>query len=131
MKDFLHLTFLIFYYIVLKTKTANLFIRKKVWAMQDQRHVTIKSDRLRKVRNSLRQIIFLKLQELFNETDLSGSAWWSLMRPFRQSICSCSICGAIDRDMVYHAKSHTWNCIECNSIFIKPYISSLPCESGV
>lgn len=86
--------------------------------MRDQRLIAIKNPQLRRIRNSLRQIIFLKKKDLLSKTDLNSSTWWALNRPFYASICCCSICRAIDKDMVYDAKAHKWNCTECNKIFI-------------
>ncbi len=86
--------------------------------MRDQKLVSIKDPRLRKIRNSLRQIISLKVGELLHNSDLSGPVWWGLMHPFKSSICSCSFCGKIDRDMVYDGKARKWNCVRCNKIFI-------------
>jgi len=85
--------------------------------MRDQRLIAIKDPRLRKIRNSLRKIILLKEIELL-EKDFSGVNWWGLEHPFKASICSCSFCGKIDRDMVYDGKTRKWNCVECNKIFI-------------
>ncbi len=88
--------------------------------MQDQRLIAIKDPRLRKIRNSLRKIIFLRKMEML-EKDYTGSNWparWDLERPFKASICACGFCGKIDRDMVYDGKSRKWNCVECNKIFI-------------
>lgn len=87
--------------------------------MRDQRKIVIKDSKLRNIRNSFRKIIFLKLNDLLSETNMNGPVWWSLMRPFKQSICCCSICDAIDEDMVYNAGYNSWNCISCNSIFFK------------
>ena len=88
--------------------------------MRDQRLIALKDPRLRKIRNSLRKIIFLKKADLL-ENYYIGDNWparWNIEWPFKASICSCSICGKIDRDMVYDGKSRKWNCVECNMIFI-------------
>lgn len=82
--------------------------------MRDQRLVAIKSPQLRRFRNSLRQIIFLKVKDLLRDS----SDRWALNLPYYASICCCSICTAIDKDMVFDAKSHKWNCTGCNKIFI-------------
>jgi hypothetical protein len=82
--------------------------------MRDQRLIAIKNPQLRRFRDALRQIIFLRLKDLSKDS----SDQWVLKRPYYASICCCSICTAIDRDMVYDAKTHKWNCTECNKIFI-------------
>ncbi|KKL86221.1 hypothetical protein LCGC14_1946890 [marine sediment metagenome] len=88
--------------------------------MRDQRLVAIKDPQLRKLRNSLRQILFLKKVEILkkNYTGVNWPARWDIELPYKASICSCSICGNIDRDMVYDGKTSKWNCVECNKIFV-------------
>ncbi len=108
--------------------------------MKSGRTISIKSDKLKKIRNNLRNILLCEAinrqaniskeekKVLFDEfgkiiiskdrsktdNDLLGKfqdEWWKLERLKRKSICECSYCRKTDSDMTYYSKE--WICSEC------------------
>ena len=110
--------------------------------MKDKRAIIIKSPKLQKIRNNLRDLLFQaarlkrkgvrdKGESLFFEDDGSHKSLYDLspseLRLFRdlqnhessitdminRSILSCVMCGKGERDMVYNKTYDAWYCTEC------------------
>jgi len=102
--------------------------------MKDERKIVIKTERLRKIRNNLREIL---IQAIYNEIDILR-AFANLYPPplelppeeevelyylqgtkhelyslKRKSICECPVCSKQDRDMIYIDFHEEWYCVEC------------------
>lgn len=105
-----------------------------------KRTITIKDPRLRKIRNSLREIIglwkrsvVLSLQAFREEisydengefrSNLSGEEIEKLRKlndkiefintVYSNSICKCHRCPRIDQDMTYNPRNGAWYCVKC------------------
>ncbi|MFX1298508.1 MAG: DUF2695 domain-containing protein [Promethearchaeota archaeon] len=102
--------------------------------MKKHRRIIIRNELLRNVRNNLRTIILKALnhqlsiiqekQEKFfddvaelgdipDELAILEEQKQSLNRAFNKSICICSVCQKLDKDMVYTTKAEEWFCIDC------------------
>lgn len=105
--------------------------------MNKKKIISIKNPRLRRIRNSLREIIaleaFKREREIMKEkdallydeegklkselpvTELSklSDEYWNIERALRASIIKCGVCHILDRDMVFVPKFKEWFCIEC------------------
>jgi len=103
--------------------------------MKDERKIVIRNERLRKIRNNLREILILALYDeieiLRNYASLYGSPldlppeeevevyylqgtkhkFFSLMR---RSICKCARCSNQENDMIYIEIHDQWYCTECH-----------------
>ena len=102
--------------------------------MKDDRKIIIRNEKLRKIRNNLREIIiravYDEIEILRNYTNLYEP--WLDLTPKEQkevaylqgtktelssllskSICACPLCTQTDKDMVYIDLYETWYCIEC------------------
>ncbi|MFX1470577.1 MAG: hypothetical protein ACFFB8_18175 [Promethearchaeota archaeon] len=102
--------------------------------MRDERKIIIRNERLRKIRNNLREIIiravYDEMEILQNFDNLYQD--WSSLTPEEQSesgilqakitnlfsllsksICACPLCTQTDKDMVYIDLYETWYCTEC------------------
>ncbi len=102
--------------------------------MKDERRIVIKTERLRKIRNNLREIL---IRALYDEIEILRN-YASLYPPplelppeeeaelyylqgtksklfslLSKSICSCPICTSQDKDMVYIEDHQEWYCVEC------------------
>ncbi len=95
--------------------------------MKKERAIIIKSQRLRKVRSELRTLLKLwkedirsSLREEWSKNSNNRAIKIqkeisSLDLMLELSICSCSLCGSSDKDMIYIPKFKQWDCVECNS----------------
>jgi len=112
--------------------------------MKDERKIIIWNERLRKIRNNLREIIiqgvyneiyilntFSKLYgpplDLIPEEEkemyyLQGTIH-KLNEALNKSICKCPICTQTDKDMVYIDLYETWYCVECQEKDLRLYHS--------
>ena len=102
--------------------------------MKDERKIVIRSSRLQKIRNNLREIL---IRAVYDEIEILRN-YASLYPPplelppeeevelyylqgtkhelyslKRKSICECPICSSQDKDMVYIDFHEEWYCIEC------------------
>jgi len=103
--------------------------------MKDERKIIIRDERLRKIRNNLREIL---IQTIWGEDEILAQ-YASLYPPpldlppeelaelyylqgtrhklsslKSRSICECPICTKQDRDMIYIGFHDIWYCIECH-----------------
>ncbi len=103
--------------------------------MKDERKIVIKTERLRKIRNNLREILILSI---YNEIDilrtfanlypppselppdelaeiyyLEGTKH-KLASLRRRSICECARCSNQENDMIYIEIHDEWYCVECH-----------------
>jgi len=103
--------------------------------MKDERKIVIKTERLRKIRNNLREIL---IQAIYNEIDilrtfanlyppplelppdelaeiyyLEGTKH-KLTSLRRRSICECARCSNQESDMIYIEIHDQWYCVECH-----------------
>ncbi|MHA1197051.1 MAG: hypothetical protein ACTSRH_14745 [Promethearchaeota archaeon] len=105
-----------------------------------RRRIIIKNPQLRRIRNSLRQVIELEAlrreEKLMDKKhsmmlDKSGKYFggdrkkiikaarkltkkiWEIERPLRDSIIECAVCGHSDRDMEYIPEEKAWFCLDC------------------
>jgi len=106
--------------------------------MDKIRTISIKDERLRKIRNNLRfllsEIVLDKRKELSeqigvlrkkkNNNIITEDQFWKnrrvlsdkgskLLSALNKSICTCSICGSEDSDMVYIPRFEKWYCVDC------------------
>jgi hypothetical protein len=106
--------------------------------MDKIRTIRIKHERLRKIRNNLRsllsRIVLDKRKELREkdrnlwdqkeEGTLSEEHFWelsgkisressALLHALNKSICTCSICGTEESDMIYIPRFEKWYCVDC------------------
>lgn len=110
--------------------------------MRDRRAIIIKSPRLQRIRNNLRNLIIQaslsQLSRLFDEMEKIGRDSTGKYRSVRsmtpdekkrfrmlqeeqasitdmidRSILKCVACGKADRDMVYNKAYDAWYCTEC------------------
>jgi hypothetical protein len=102
--------------------------------MHDERKIIIHNERLRKIRNNLREIIiqavYSEIHILSTYSSLYGAildltpeeekevyylegTQHTLRRALNKSICVCPICTQSDKDMVYIELHDTWYCTEC------------------
>jgi hypothetical protein len=106
--------------------------------MDKIRTISIKHERLRKIRNSMRYVIrkrvFDKRKELREkdrnlwdqkeEGTLSEEHFWelsgkislesgALLQALKKSICTCSICHSYISDMIYIPRFEKWYCVDC------------------
>lgn len=102
--------------------------------LKHEKRVIIQNKRLRKLRNSLRQILILAVYDEIDILDNFDSLYeaWLDLKPEEQkevaylqgtihelltslnnSICVCPLCTSEDKDMVYIPENETWYCIEC------------------
>ena len=102
--------------------------------MKNERRIVIKNERLKKIRNNLRQILIRavwdEIEILSNYADLYGppldlppeeevelyyleGTKHKLYSLLRRSICRCPLCTNDDRDMVYIDLHDEWYCVEC------------------
>jgi len=108
--------------------------------MKNGRTICIKDPKLQKIRNNLRLIILeessrrkseIRDQEYAinhdkdgnyvrsSEEDIKGlqeltNKWWEIERPLRASIVKCATCGKSNKNMTYHRKDRTWDCVDCH-----------------
>ena len=102
--------------------------------MKDERKIAIRNERLRKIRNSLRQILILSVwdeieilghyaslypppldlppEELAELYYLEGTRH-KLSRLKSRSICECARCSNQENDMIYLEIHDEWYCTEC------------------
>jgi hypothetical protein len=106
--------------------------------LHHKKPIIIKNEKLRKIRDNLRQLwinaAVEKKMELRNrqrellDEEVKGckstieakqeykrleKEKWSIERPLRRSICECQICNKDDRDMVYTPVIKAWFCTKC------------------
>jgi len=103
--------------------------------MKDERKIVIRNERLRKIRNNLRQILIravwdefwilghyaslypppldLPPEELAELYYLEGTRH-KLSSLKRRSICECARCSSQDKDMIYIGFHDEWYCVECH-----------------
>jgi RPA family protein len=106
--------------------------------LHHKKAIIIKNEKLRKIRNNLRQLWInaavdkkmelRKRQREFWKAQDEGKIEpdeahkkrrklekekWSIERPLRRSICECQICNKDDRDMVYTPVIKAWFCTKC------------------
>lgn len=106
--------------------------------LHHKKAIIIKNEKLRKIRNNLRQLwitaacererAIIKCQrelldeevkgerdpsEIDKEDEMLEEEKWSIERPLRRSICECQICNKDDRDMVYTPVIKAWFCTKC------------------
>ena len=102
--------------------------------MKDERKIVIRSEKLQKIRNNLRQIL---IRALYDEIEILGN-YANLYAPPLElppeeevelyylqgtrhklfsllciSICQCSSCASQDKDMVFIEFHGMWYCIDC------------------
>ncbi len=97
--------------------------------MKKERAIIIKNPRLRRIRNELRNILQLWIDDIWSSlTEQIEKHNWDDDRStiilrnrselclFEElSICLCLHCGHRDKDMIYRPDMRQWLCIECNS----------------
>ena len=116
--------------------------------MKDERKIVIRSPRIQKIRNNLREFL---IQAIYTEIEilrtyarlydpplelrpdeevelffLQGTKH-KLYKMLSKSICSCPICTSQDKDMVYIDFHEEWYCVECyenDLIWYPPHGSS-------
>jgi len=102
--------------------------------LKDEKKIIIRNEKLRKVRNSLREIIisavYDEIEILRNYSNLYGAILdltpeeqkevfylegtkRRLRGALNRSICVCPLCTQSDRDMVYIPLYEMWYCVEC------------------
>ncbi|MFW9866548.1 MAG: hypothetical protein ACFFEN_10675 [Candidatus Thorarchaeota archaeon] len=102
--------------------------------LKHEKKVIIRSERLQKLRNNLRQILIRAVYdeiEILDNYDSLYEAWLDLtpeeqkevaylqgtkhelFRLLRKSICRCPLCTNSDKDMVFIPEHETWYCTEC------------------
>jgi hypothetical protein len=106
--------------------------------MDKIRTISIKHERLRKIRNNLRYVIRTraldKRKELSEQLstfrqkkykgEITEEEFWKirkkisddsddLLRALRKSICKCSICHSYISDMIYIPRFEKWYCVDC------------------
>ncbi|MBD3340509.1 MAG: hypothetical protein GF353_15480 [Candidatus Lokiarchaeota archaeon] len=106
--------------------------------LHHKKAIIIKNEKLRKIRNNLRQLwitaacereraIIKRQRQLWYTQDKGKiepdvahkerrkleNEKWSIERPLRRSICECQICNKEDRDMVYTPVIKAWFCTKC------------------
>jgi hypothetical protein len=102
--------------------------------MKDKRRVIIRNERLKKIRNNLREIIIRSVYDEIEILSTFSSLYEAVLdlspeeqkevfylegtkhelsRALSKSICVCPLCTQSDKDMVYISDHDTWYCIEC------------------
>ena len=102
--------------------------------LKHEKRVIIQNERLRNLRNNLRQILILAVYDeigILDNFDSLYEAWLDLTPEeekevaylqgtkhelfglLRKSICKCPLCTSDDKDIVYIPDHETWYCIEC------------------
>ncbi len=102
--------------------------------MKDERRIIIHNERLKKIRNNLREIIIKAVYDEIHILSTYSSLYGAILEltpeerkevyflegtkhqlrsALRKSICVCPLCTHSDRDMVYIPLHETWYCIEC------------------
>ena len=102
--------------------------------LKHEKKVIIRNERLKKLRNNLRQIIILAVYdeiEILRNFDSLYEGWLELTQEeqkevaylqgtkhellslLNNSICVCPLCTKEDKDIVYIPDHKTWYCIEC------------------
>lgn len=101
--------------------------------MRTERLVEIKTPRFIKLRNELRSLLRLCMEDKVSLLR-SESAHWrkinnlelsrklrqeieNLHSDFRRSICVCGFCGSIDKNMMFNLNKEQWFCIDCDLHF--------------
>ena len=91
--------------------------------MRKKRSIIIRSPRLRRVRNELRNILILWTSDVRITINQEDKEYTSEARKklsdlslmVELSICYCRYCGRSDQDMIYIPNMKEWICLECNS----------------
>lgn len=94
--------------------------------MKDKKIISYKSERVKKIAFNLRSLIrkavvdkWMKLhrEKIKNKSQAERIAIENersyLYRALQASICECSSCRQVDKDMVYNAPLEEWYCTQC------------------